>query len=47
MLYSFQPVPDGVSPFAPLTYVYGVLYGTTLNGGSQHAAYGTVFRLLP
>jgi|HubBroStandDraft_4_1064222.scaffolds.fasta_scaffold00006_140 uncharacterized repeat protein (TIGR03803 family) len=47
VLYSFQPVPDGVSPFAPLTYVYGVLYGTTLNGGARHAAYGTVFRLLP
>ncbi|MGA8099568.1 MAG: choice-of-anchor tandem repeat GloVer-containing protein, partial [Candidatus Cybelea sp.] len=48
VLHSFGPSPDGVRPWAPLTDVNGVLYGTTAGGGqSQSYGDGTVFRISP
>jgi uncharacterized repeat protein (TIGR03803 family) len=45
VLYSFGGTADGdgTSPFAGLTDVKGVLYGTTLNGGTK--GIGTVFTI--
>ena len=44
-LYSFSGYPhDGAFPYAGLTRVGGVLYGTTESGGAS--GYGTVFALL-
>jgi uncharacterized repeat protein (TIGR03803 family) len=42
-LVTFADKSDGVSPFAALTDFNGVLYGTTIGGGSQRK--GTVFSL--
>jgi uncharacterized repeat protein (TIGR03803 family) len=44
-LYSFAGGADGALPFASLTAVGGVLYGTTGQGGSAEA--GTVFAIRP
>ncbi len=44
ILYSFRDDPDGAYPSAGLTADEGVLYGTTVNGGTGS---GTVFRLTP
>jgi len=51
LLYSFRGGPDGAYPFAGLTFVKGVLYGTTSEGGYPGSecgvspGCGTVFRL--
>ncbi len=47
VLYSFGKVPDGVHPASSLLNDSGVLYGTTMNGGSHGAASGTVFSIQP
>ena len=47
VLYNFDTVPDGVHPMAPLLDDGGVLYGTTANGGSRGAEFGTIFRIEP
>lgn len=44
VLHAFRSGPtsdDGKSPYAPLTLLNGVLYGSTLNGGKDYG--GTVF----
>jgi uncharacterized repeat protein (TIGR03803 family) len=47
VLYSFAGGSDGASPWARLTNVNGVLYGTTTIGGdgSTVGSYGTVFKM--
>jgi uncharacterized repeat protein (TIGR03803 family) len=47
IVYSFAAASshDGANPYAPLTYLDGMLYGTTLHGGEFDA--GTVFSLNP
>lgn len=42
VLYSFAGGVDGFNPSGGLTLLNGVLFGTTVNGGSD---YGTVFRV--
>lgn len=42
-LYSFKGQPDGAAPWAGLTYLNGVFYGTTTAGGKSNN--GTVFSL--
>lgn len=44
-LYSFNGKPDGAAPWARLTVLDGVLYGTTYSGGADNK--GTVFRIEP
>jgi uncharacterized repeat protein (TIGR03803 family) len=46
VLYSFQGGADGADPQSQLAAVNGVLYGTTLYGGS-YDNYGTVFAVTP
>lgn len=46
-LYSFGKHPDGAHPMASLLDDDGVLYGTTMNGGSHGKASGTVFSIEP
>ena len=47
VLYSFQSNgDDGIGPYASLTKVNGMLYGTTLYGGADGGA-GTVFSVNP
>lgn len=46
VIYHFRGDPDGANPQDSLTNLNGVLYGTTLWGGSS-TYYGTIFRLLP
>ena len=49
-LYQFKGSPDGDSPFGPVTLAAGVLYGTTIRGGSfgckidDGVGCGTIFR---
>ena len=43
VLRSFSNAPDGQSPYSSLTLTGSMLYGTTINGGSNH--YGTVFQM--
>jgi uncharacterized repeat protein (TIGR03803 family) len=49
VLYAFKSGSDGDTPWAGLTYANGLLYGTTLNGGSCSTHYqigcGTVFTI--
>jgi uncharacterized repeat protein (TIGR03803 family) len=45
VLYSFQGFSDGVSPYAGLATLNGLLYGTTYQGGASGA--GTVFAVNP
>jgi uncharacterized repeat protein (TIGR03803 family) len=45
VIHDFVGGPDGSQPFAGLTNVNGVLYGTTVNGGENHK--GTVFSITP
>ncbi|HEY6325739.1 MAG TPA: choice-of-anchor tandem repeat GloVer-containing protein [Candidatus Cybelea sp.] len=48
VLHSFGKGTDGYFPFASLTAVNGVLYGTTAGGGSNHCGKcGTVFSITP
>jgi len=48
ILYSFQGTPDGFNPIGALTFgASGVLFGTTVRGGSGTNAGGTVFELTP
>jgi hypothetical protein len=44
VLHSFAGNPDGATPYAGLTNVNGVLYGTTYAGGTGS---GTVFSITP
>ena len=37
-IYRFKGTPDGASPYAGLTVVNGVLYGTTLNGSVNYCS---------
>lgn len=46
LLHSFQGGSDGSSPIASLVKVDGILYGTTVSGGSR-GDWGTVFQLTP
>lgn len=46
VVYRFKGDPDGANPEDTLTDVGGVLYGTTLWGGTA-TYYGTIFRILP
>jgi len=43
VLYSFKGGSDGIDPGAGLINVAGTLYGTTIEGGANHA--GTVFKI--
>jgi len=45
VLHSFGTGSDGSSPFAGLTNVNGVLYGTTYTGGANGPGAGTVFEI--
>lgn len=45
VLYSFGGGTDGVNPQSNLTYVNGLLYGTTLGGGTK--GHGTAFSVDP
>lgn len=49
-LYSFKGGTDGAVPYAPLLDVNGILYGTTQQGGTSTACYGsgcgTVFSIM-
>jgi uncharacterized repeat protein (TIGR03803 family) len=46
VLYAFEGIPDGLGPFAALTFHgKGLLYGTTNAGGAE--GFGTVFQLAP
>ena len=45
VVYAFKGGKDGSSPLASLTAVRGVLYGTTLTGGTADA--GTIFKITP
>lgn len=50
VLHSFGPLPDGLRPDAPLRmFNNGVLYGTTVEGGSHKdfAGLGTVYEISP
>jgi uncharacterized repeat protein (TIGR03803 family) len=48
VLHSFVPYPDGAYPAASLLDVNGVLYGTTVGGGSLGSfGSGTVFSITP
>jgi hypothetical protein len=44
VLHAFKPSNDGQRPGAPVTYLDGILYGTTLFGGT---ADGTAFAIAP
>ena len=51
-LHSFESTPDGLLPWAPLTNVHGMLYGTTWQGGNSACnasglppGCGTVFKI--
>lgn len=46
MLYSFVDTYDGSFPFGDLTYLNGMLFGTTEFGG-PHQSDGTVFSFKP
>jgi uncharacterized repeat protein (TIGR03803 family) len=46
LLHTFSSAPDGVQPYAGLTFdSSGALYGTTVFGGNP--AFGTVYKLTP
>ncbi len=47
LLHSFLGAPndDGCAPEAPLTYVDGMLYGTTEHGGGHGGRFGVVYRI--
>jgi len=48
VLYSFQGTPDGLNPYAALTFgSSGVLFGTTTKGGTGEYTGGTIFELTP
>jgi uncharacterized repeat protein (TIGR03803 family) len=44
-IYSFGYAPDGDLPFAGLTYLNGMLFGTTFGGGTE--GNGTLFEITP
>jgi uncharacterized repeat protein (TIGR03803 family) len=43
-LYSFTGGADGAGPYGPVLYKDGVIYGTTVDGGTS-GLYGTVYQL--
>jgi uncharacterized repeat protein (TIGR03803 family) len=45
VIYAFKGFPDGNEPAAPLIEVNGMLYGTTILGGTRND--GTVFSVAP
>ena len=45
MIYAFGSGTDGTVPSSHLTYVGGLLYGTTLLGGTNNR--GTVYTITP
>jgi uncharacterized repeat protein (TIGR03803 family) len=49
VVYAFKGNSDGAHPMRGLTALDGSLYGTTLNGGSDHCknGCGTIFRIEP
>jgi hypothetical protein len=48
VLHAFTGAPDGASPQAGLTLRDGVLYGTTVSGGTgPKRGQGTVFAVVP